>query len=127
MRKLAMTEVDALDLAVQYGSNAITAFTVYTSFTFAYLVTAYYTGSKLSTFQVLTGSGIYIVSSGGAALVSIGFIQGMYAILERVPTALDDIVLFSIGIWAPLMTTIFAGGLIISLYFMWQIRHSKTD
>ena len=37
-----MTEAEVLALSIEYSTSALTAFTVYASFTFAYLVTAFY-------------------------------------------------------------------------------------
>ena len=51
-----MTEADTLEMIALYSANSITAFTVYISFTFGFLVTAFVAGDKLTTFQVLTAS-----------------------------------------------------------------------
>ena len=48
-----MTEAEALELIAIYITNAHGGFTIYLSVTFAYLVTAYLVGRKLSPFQAL--------------------------------------------------------------------------
>ena len=42
-----MTEADWLDQAVQWSRNSQTGFTIYMTFTFAYLTTAYFVGNRL--------------------------------------------------------------------------------
>jgi hypothetical protein len=51
-----MTEAEALELIAIYVTNAHEGFTLYLSVTFAYLITAYLVGSKLSPFQALAVS-----------------------------------------------------------------------
>lgn len=121
-----MTESDALELIALYGANAITAFTVYISFTFAFLATAYFVGSRLTPAQVCIGSGLYIISATAPSLTQIIYIQGMFSIAENVPTVMDSLVLFNGGFWIWIMSIIQSAGIFVSLYFMWQVRHSDT-
>ena len=58
-----MTEADALEVAGIFAGNALNAFSVYISFTTAYLVAAYYVGARLTSFQSLAVSGLYLVAS----------------------------------------------------------------
>ena len=122
-----MTEAEALEIAVQYGSTAVTTFTVYISVTFAYLVAAFYVGSRLSTFQAFTASSLYIITAGSAIFAHIGYMQGQFLILKQVPNVLDNLAIYSGGFWVSYMSIVLGGGMIVSLYFMWQIRHPKTE
>ena len=59
-----MTEAEALELAVMCVDNAMTAFSVFISITFAYMTVSFLAGSKLSNFQALAASGLYIFTAG---------------------------------------------------------------
>ena len=122
-----MTEAEVLELAANYSSNAMTAFTIYISFTFAYLITAFYVGKKLTAFQVVTASGLYVVSVGSTVLAVIGALQVQYAIQDTKDTVLDRFPIWTGGLWISYMGTILIIGILISLYFMWNVRHSETE
>ena len=40
---------------------------------------------------------------------------------------MDGLVLFNGGFWVWAMSIIQAAGILISLFFMWQVRHSDTE
>lgn len=122
-----MTESEALEAIAAFSANAMTAFTVYISFTFAYLVTAYYAGLKLTTFQSLAVSSLYLVGTGSAFLAMIAYLDTHFKIIRQVQTVLDNHPLYSAVLWIPYMTTVSVGGIIVSLYFMWSIRHPKKE
>ena len=122
-----MTEAEVLELAAIYSSNTMSAFTLYISFTFAFLITAFYAGKKLTAFQVVTASGLYVVSVGSTVLAMIGSLQAQYAIQGTNDTLLDDFPIWTGGLWIPYMGTILIIGILISLYFMWNVRHSKAQ
>ena len=123
-----MTESEVLELIALYGGNSITAFTVYISFTFAFLATAFYVGHKLTTFQTLAACGLFIFSAGSSVLAETAYIQAMFAIKNEAPNVLDGMLLFSGNFWVPYMFALGTGGIIVSLYFMWDIRrqHLKS-
>ena len=50
-----MTEAGTLELAATLAETTHSAFTIYISFTFGFLVTAFLVGSKLTRFQALAG------------------------------------------------------------------------
>ena len=120
-----MTEAEALALMAAWGGNSITAFTVYISFTFAFLVTAFFAGSKLTKFQALIASGLYVLASGICMLAEVTWLQGMFAISKANPTVVSDLTLWNGDFWVGYMATVLASGILISLYFMWRIRNTK--
>lgn len=122
-----MTEADALELIALYSANSITAFTVYISFTFGFLVTAFVAGDRLTTFQVLTASGLYSISAGSTALALVAYTQAWAAIKAESSTVLDSVPLFGGEFWVATMSVVLASGLVLSLYFMWNIRHRKIE
>ncbi len=121
-----MTEADILELWAVHGANAITAFTVYISFTCGFLATAYFIGSDLSPFQAFVASGLYIISAGAPALAQITYIQTMFAILERGPNLLQEFTLVNGTFWLGFMSIVQSAGILLSLYFMWSVRQPKT-
>ena len=122
-----MTEAEALELYAMYISNAMTAFTIYISFTFAYLVTAFYVGFKLTRFQVIVAGGIYVISAGSITLSLIGNLQASESILNATTTVIDELALHRNGLWVSTMSLILTLGIIVSLYFMWSVRNPKPD
>ena len=94
-----MSESETLELISLYYGNAIDAFTIYISFTFAYLTVAYFVGSQLTRFQVIAASGLYMISATSAAL---GAIMPMLAWSEFVrsrETALSKFDLWNGELW----------------------------
>ena len=122
-----MTEAEALEMIAFYTANGIESFSLYLSFTAAYLVTAYIVGSNLSRFQALAVSGLYCIAAASAALSLLGGIQAWIAIMESTPTVLDDVPLYNPTLWLTMMPFILIPGIVVSLYFMWSVRHPKTE
>jgi hypothetical protein len=122
-----MTEAEAIEMFALIGANAMTAFTIYVSFTFAFLVTAYFIGSQLSSFQSLVASGFYVISCGSAGLTQVVYIQLMFEVAKETPTVIDSLFLLNGNFWFWYMSVIQVVGVIISLYFMWHIRQAKTE
>ena len=48
-----MTEADTIEVAAICAANSFTAFTIYISFTFGFLATAFFVGNKLTRFQAV--------------------------------------------------------------------------
>ena len=63
-----MTEPEALEVMAAHGANAITSFTIYVSVTFAYLAATHLVGAKLSRFQCVGISALYVFSASSVAL-----------------------------------------------------------
>lgn len=122
-----MTEAEAIEAFSSLGANAVSAFTVYISFTFGYLATAYFVGSKLTLFQSAVVSGLYIFSAGSAGMAQIVYIEGMLEVTAKTPSVLDNLLLWNGLFWVWNMAIIQAVGIFLSLYFMWSVRHPKTE
>ena len=65
-----MNEVDTVELVATCAEMSFTAFGIYISFTFGFLATAFFVGSKLTRFQALVATGMYLVAAGTMALAS---------------------------------------------------------
>lgn len=122
-----MTEAEILELVAIYAANSITAFTVYISFTFAFLVTAFYVGRQLTLFQVFAISGMYIISAGSALLAEIAYLQAMFRIKAMSPNVLDEFALFNGDFWVIYMGIVLGAGMLVSLYFLWDMRRSDAE
>ena len=122
-----VAEAEVLELYAMYISNGMTAFTIYISFTFAYLVTAFYVGTKLTKFQAIVAGAIYVISAGSMTLSLIGNLQASDSILNATTTVIDGHALHQTGLWISTMSLILTLGIIVSLYFMWSVRRPKID
>ena len=121
-----MSEAEAVEAAAVWSANILTILTIYVTFTFGYLVTAYFVGARLTPFQTLVVSGLYLSAAVLTILSAIGYTQAQVKILGSVPTVLDDVYLVTSGeLWITYLGIMMPLGLVISLYFMWQIRHPK--
>ena len=58
-----MTEAEAMELLLACVSNTISGFTVNISFTFAYLTAAFFVGARLTLFQTIAVSCLYVASA----------------------------------------------------------------
>jgi hypothetical protein len=122
-----MNEGDAIEAAAGAAAVSFTCFAIYISFTFGFLVTAYFVGNKLTRFQVISAMGLYVVGAGWMALATIAWGQALFAITEAKATALDTVSLIQRGYWIETMSILLVTGMMISLYFMWGVRHPKTE
>jgi hypothetical protein len=121
-----MTEAEALEVAGIHVANGITAFSIYITFTLAYLVASYHTGSKLSSFQIVTVSILYIFAALSSMLSLINSVLIFGQALEM--TTMSSITPFAGGkFWAIGMTSLMTSGILVSLVFMWSVRHPKTE
>jgi hypothetical protein len=122
-----MTEGDVIEAAAAVTANSITMFTIFITFTFGFLASAYFVGGKLTRFQALAATGLYVVAAGFSAVIMVGWMQAFFAIMEVKPNALDTIPIIQRGYWVPVTTVMLSMGMLISLYFMWGVRHPKTE
>jgi hypothetical protein len=122
-----MTEGDVIEAAAAVTANSITMFTIFITFAFGFLASAYFVGGKLTRFQALAATGLYVVAGGFSAVIMVGWMQAFFAIMEVKPNALDTIPIIQRGYWVPVTTVMLSMGMLISLYFMWGVRHPKTE
>ena len=120
-----MTEAEALELIAIYTANALESFTLYLSFTIAYLVTAYFVGKNLSRFQIFAVSGPFCIAAISATLSLLGSVQAWIAIKSATSTVIDTVPIYNSTLWTFMMPVILIPGILISLYFMWNVRAAK--
>lgn len=103
--------------------------TQFTTLIFGYLLVAYFIGSHLTKVQVVILNTLYIASVGSTVfqmvtggLTAMGFLERFYEVSEntRELSAMNsDYLLFGVALNIALI--------IASLYFMWSVRHPKTE
>ena len=122
-----MTEAEVIELAATCAANSFAAFTIYISFTFGFLATAFFVGSKLTRFQALAATGMYLVTAGTMALAVVIWLQGLFLVLNSQNTVLDALPLMNGSVWVVVISMITTVGMLVSLYFMWDVMHRKTE
>ena len=120
-----MTEPEVMEMVNLYASNSMGCFSLWVSFTFAYLTVAYLVGNKLSKTQLYIISTLYVISGGAFAIAAVTYTESFSALNavypEFVPT---DLWRFP---WTLASSLMLAGGMLASLFFMWDVRHPKTE
>jgi hypothetical protein len=122
-----MTEAEIIEVVTSNWANAISAFTVFVTFTFAYLVTAHMAGSVLSKPQAVLASVLYLVASTSAMLSLVGSHQVMRAAMYSSPTVIDDLLFADPNFWTPYMVPTMLLSQLASLYFMFDVRRKGGD
>jgi hypothetical protein len=117
-----MSEAEALEVLSDFASNTATYFTMFISFTFAYLTVAYFIGQALSKFQCLAISGLYIISAAVSGITTVGWSQAWLVLRAREETMLNEVWLFNDIGWIGTVTFLFVTISVVSLYFMYDIR-----
>ena len=59
-----MTEPEVMEMVNLYANNSMGCFSLWVSFTFAYLTVAYLIGDKLSSIQLYIISSLYVLAGG---------------------------------------------------------------
>ena len=123
-----MTEYEILDLVGAESAQSATQFTLYLSVLFAYLVTAYFIGDRLPRPQLFLLSALYVFVNLAQAWGMVLTMNRVSELLER-KAGISPLTDWEKGyvtygnFWAIAMTM----GLLASLYFMWSVRHPKTE
>ena len=117
-----MSEAEIAELVALYWDIAVNSFTIYISFTFAYLATAYFVGANLTRFQVLAASSMYLFSAISGILSMTAAIQAWSAYKASTPTRLDEVYFLSETLWQVYIPLLTSAGVIMSLYFMYDLR-----
>ena len=115
---------DELELIALYIGNLMTAFSVYLTVTFAYLTASYFTGIHLTLFQTTALTGLYLFS----AVSCIGTMVVNFLVLADLepafPETLQASVIGNADAWNVYMATVMSIGIIVSVYFMYNVRQA---
>lgn len=120
-----MTEFEALEIAALMTSNAISSYTIYISFTFAYLTVAYLVGAKLSKIQALVASSLYLFAALSAILAFFANLEVYGMAISQAPLVRSLAPYLSPTFWKVYMLGLMSTGLLVSLFFMWDVRRQK--
>ena len=120
-----MNIAEANEVAAMWVDNAMTAFSIYLTLTFAYLTIAYFVGKDLSRFQAFCVSTLYAAGAFISLLSCINQLNFFNAVLQQ-SEALQSATPFATGFWIYYIAPLFVTGIFVSLYFMWNIRHPRT-
>ena len=129
-----MTEAELLELLELAAANAFAAFTMYLTVMIAYIVTAYFVGNKLSFTQVVLASGLFIFSafaSTAATIMSLargaGYVNAAKALSDSIYQAPFWWAYEGSHFWVYFLLITCSVGVILGLYFMWNVRHAETQ
>ena len=117
-----MTEAEAFELALMASANGVTSFSVYITVTFGYLAAAYVAGTKLTTYQMIMVSCIYVISAMSAMLNLLSDIEFYEAALRAAPTFAPQYGINAPELWRTYMSILLTIGIFGSLYFMHTMR-----
>ena len=122
-----MSELEAVEAVSELLANAISAFTVYFSFTFAYLTACYLVGRSLSKFQAVAVSALYVATATITGLTVYGNQQAIGEVQSSYPSnVINQLIIFDIDIWHGISAVLFIAVVLVSLYFMYNVRTSKS-
>lgn len=123
-----MTEFELIEVMDNFSTQMMMSTTLFFTLLSAYLITAYFVGTKLSKTQVVIVSAMYFV---WAAFLPIGQYTyslrnaaasaELYALGSVYAGATDDVIIA----WSTSFMILQYLALIASLYFMWRTRHPK--
>jgi hypothetical protein len=118
-----VTEAEIFEAVTSNWANAISAFAIFISFTFAYLATAFFVGTQLTRLQVIIASTLYCFAASSALISLIGSHQVMEAAIRLGPNVIEGIPFARASFWTPYMVAVMVSGQVVCLYFMYDIRH----
>ena len=120
-----MTDSEIWELAIGSADNAMTAFSIYLTVTFAYLVASYLAGAKLSRLQTALISGLYIFGAGSGLITCVSHTYRAKILQDMLASKSEPYAnAFTVGggFWTIYMATLLSIGMVVSLYFMYDIR-----
>ena len=121
-----MTQAEAMELIAIWSGLASTDFTLYITATFAYIVAAYVVGSKLTRIQTLMISFLYIWLAVIAVLAVDSDFTWMQVSIEQLEDKRLREITYTGEFWRLPVTGFMSCGILVSIYFMWNVRHPKT-
>jgi hypothetical protein len=117
-----MTEAELWEMFFMSVGNSSDAFAVLLALTFAYLATAYFLGNKLTNFQVVVVSILFIFGSGVATINFFGGLMRSLEFVEQLQRIYPDRVFILRDDYVVAFTALMAASMPVSLLFMLQIR-----
>jgi hypothetical protein len=122
-----MTEAEAFEMALMASSNTVTTFTVYITFTFAYLIASFTAGARLTALQAFIASTLYVFSVLSTSLNTFSDLQYFKIAISHATNLTPPGAVNSADFWIAYLSVLQGAGIIASLYFMWSVRHPKKE
>lgn len=125
-----MREAELFELVFLAGATALTAFTFVVTFTFAYLTVAYFLGPRLSRWEIGVVTGVYLIASSLSFAVVMANVSAMRVFQEELAASqvYQRIVVFmDARIYEAGMPVVYLLSVATCLFFMWNIRRSRTE
>ena len=122
-----MTEHQYADLIAAYSSNAGAFFAMYITILSGYLIAAFMTGSKLNLLQIAILNIGFVVTilvltwgTYGAGMTQVYYTNLLLELDANAPQANRPWVMKT-------LLSLMIGGAVAALFFMWNVRHGKTE
>ena len=114
-----MTEAELIEAAMGLGESAANAVTLYLTIVSAYLLVAYFVGASLDRLQTIIAlSFVAAIQTNLGNMVSIG---------NELEEIRPDWIRFASTPLNSVLLVVDTCGVLVSLLFMWNIRHPKTE
>jgi hypothetical protein len=123
-----MSEAELLEQIAAYMGNCISAFTMYVSLTFGYLTVAYLVARRLTSFQAIASTSMYVGASLSCVftlIAALSVMDGISKELAETSTIWPNTVFTNVAIWIPAMAVIMTAGVVTSVYFFHTVRKSE--
>ena len=122
-----MTEAELIEVATSNYGLGIETLNLYLTVTSGYLIVAFFIGARLTIYQLVIISTLYVFTAG--YVMRLGFIfwnRGLaFTVLHAATESGTGVHGSPVDI--VVVTVFLAGGIFASLGFMWRVRHPKTE
>jgi hypothetical protein len=121
-----MSEAELWEMFPEAMSVTSSVFSVQLTVNFAYLATAYFVGRRLSTFQALVVSFLYVFGAGILTLSFFGVLNRGVEFAARLKEIDSDLFFIVTPLFATTFSALLALSIPVSLFFMYQIRRNPA-
>lgn len=122
-----MTEADLIELLSTLSEGAGDSVTLYLTTVSAYLLVAYFVGADLDRLQTTIISVLFVFFAVSFVFAIQASLVNMVSIGNELRVFRPDWVVFASTPFNLACLVVDTGGVLVSLYFMWHIRHPKTE
>lgn len=121
-----MTDAELWELILISQSNMSSVMAIYISILSGYLIVAYLVGQKLTTFQCLTATGLFVVCSLAMIIACYAFLSRAAFLLQFTDKTYRSPASAFIPYTPYILSAFLFIGVLACLKFMWDVRHPKT-
>ncbi len=122
-----MTEAELVEAWGLFLGNSQTAMALYLSILSGYLIIAYLIGRKLSRTQVIILSTMFLFASAFCTLVLTTWWQRALEFALEAQAINPERTVTNSQEGVRMVAVLFSLGILSSLYFMWNVRHSEDE